>query len=183
MFTLLNHFPAKSQESVKMVTWHLGPRAALVPVFGQGVAGATHSSLLATSLEWICKSNTLRPSIFYTCTHVHTHTHQKKTHKINIYGFCVENPPFMPQKSLYPALYPMSLTCRNYINGLHCPRLNNCVWIMGRMSRFTKGEKWHQSIFLAFPQRSPWADCLPTPEVTGPVKCPHLQNCFVFNFW
>lgn len=176
MFTLLSHFPAKSQESVKMVTWHLGPRASLVPVFGQGVAGATHSSLLATSLEWICKSNTLRPSIFYTCTHVHahTHTHQKKTHKINIYGFCVENPPFMPQKSLYP---------RNYINGLHCPRLNNCVWIMGRMSRFTKGEKWHQSIFLAFPQRSPWADCLPTPEVTGPVKCPHLQNCFVFNFW
>ena len=84
MFTLLGHFPAKSQESAKMVTWHLGPRAALVPVFGQSVAGAIHSSLLATSLEWICKSNTLRPSIFYTCiivhAHTHTHTHIRKRH-------------------------------------------------------------------------------------------------------
>lgn len=74
MFTLLSHFPAKSQESARMVTWDFGPRAALVPVSGQGVARATHSSLLVTSLEWILKNNTLRPSIFYTRTRVHAHT-------------------------------------------------------------------------------------------------------------
>lgn len=59
----------------RMGTWDFGPRTALVPVSERGVAGATHSSLLVTSLEWILKSNTLRPSIFYTRTHVHAHTH------------------------------------------------------------------------------------------------------------